>query len=54
MAFNVGDIIRKKTKTQKFKVTEVIGTSDVKAQYEPNMSPDVTFEFKQSDIELAV
>jgi hypothetical protein len=53
MAFNVGDVVRKKTKTQKYKVKEVLIGDDYKVQYEPNTAPDVELEFHGQDLELA-
>jgi hypothetical protein len=52
MAFNVGDIVRKIGKTQKYKVKEVVGV-EYKVQYEPLTAPDVVLEFKESELELA-
>jgi hypothetical protein len=52
MAFNVGDIVRKKTKTQKYKVKEVLVDDNYNVQYEPNTAPDVVLEFHGSELEL--
>jgi NADPH-dependent curcumin reductase CurA len=52
MSFNVGDIVRKIGKTQKYKIIEIIG-EDCKVHYEPNTAPDVILKFHQKDLELA-
>jgi len=53
MAFNVGDIVKKTTGTQKYKVKEVVPDSKYKCVYEPAIAPIVTFTFKEADLELA-
>jgi len=52
MAFNVGDIVRRKTHIQKFKVKTVLQNSEYECNYEPNTAPDVVLVFKETDLEL--
>lgn len=51
MAFNVGDIVRKIGKIQKYKVNEV-NVPEYKVKYEPNTAPDVTLTFHENELEL--
>ena len=49
--FHVGDIVRKKTGTQKYKVLEVVG-DECKVTFEPKTNPDVILTFKSDDLVL--
>ena len=52
MSFNVGDIVKKTSGTQKYKVDEIMVNDRYKVCYEPNTAPSVTLVFKGSDLEL--
>jgi len=53
MAFSVGDIVKKISGEQKYKVTEVLPNSKYQCQLEPEFSSYVRFRFKETDLELA-
>jgi len=52
MAFEVDDIVKKATGSQRYKVKEVLPESKYKCQYEPLIAPHVKFVFDEADLEL--
>lgn len=52
MAFNVGDIVKKITGTQKYKVIETASPKYVCKLY-PLINPNLKFTFDESQLELA-
>ena len=53
MSFNVGDIVRKIGKTQKYKIIEVLPNNEYKVCFEPNTAPDVALVYHGTVLELA-
>jgi len=51
--FQVGDIVKKKTGVQKYKVVEVLENQKYMCINEPEFSPNVKFVFKGIDLELS-
>jgi len=54
MAFNVGDVVKRKTATQKMEVVEVLENAEYKTKYYPRppYSETVVMKYKEDELEL--
>ena len=52
MLFKVGDIVKKKTNTQKYKVFELDPPDHYFVKIEPDTCPEATLRFNESELEL--
>jgi uncharacterized protein YodC (DUF2158 family) len=53
MSFNVGDIVKKVGGTQTYEITAVLENSKYECRIYPNISPNVKYTFKGTDLVLA-
>ena len=53
MSFNVDDIVKKISGTQKYVVKEVLTDDKYKCKYYPDIGQSISFVFKGTDLELA-
>ena len=53
MLYEVGDIVKKRTETRKYKIAELKPPNKYVCQLEPNTVTGLKLTFKEEDLELA-